>query len=249
MRNRRCARQQNDRRYTGQKRSQCCVLLGRSRFHFFDQPCAAIAVRLQCRPSAPLLRVLYRDGNGGWSYNSPVQSNTLSELLIGAAFLCCAAVVPAVMGYRLSSSIRKRRLEFLAYVLLGSGICIGASAIAFFQWSLPVIQADGIIEGAQVHVEGRGHRTNLQIRLQTGELVDLNASGRSEYFRFGEHVIVKYKAVTGSIVKAQFLSSSGTQEAVFNGTDSWPPYIMFSFGMFAILVGFKKNRRASEPYK
>jgi hypothetical protein len=153
------------------------------------------------------------------------------------------------MSYRLSSSIRKRRLEFLAYILIGSGICIGASAVAFFQWRLPVYRIDGIVERAQVHAEGKGYRTELQVRLKTGERVNLNASGRSDYFRFGEHAIVRYKAETGSIVKAYFISSSGGQEAIFNGTDSFPPYVMFGLGVFVFFAGFKKYRRDPESDK
>ena len=79
-----------------------------------------------------------------------------------------------------------------------------------------------------------------------GEEISINASGRSLYFRSGEHVAVKYQGYTGSILKARFISATGSEEGVFNGTDTWYPYWILLFGLLIFWVGFKKDYRDPE---
>lgn len=139
--------------------------------------------------------------------------------------------------------MRKGKRRLLAYVLGGLGISIGALAIILFQSQLPVYRAEGIIEEVHVHAEGRGFRSNLRIRSADGTELVINASGRSSYFRFGQRVRVSYEGYRGSILKAEFISSSGGKEAVFNGTDYVPPYFFLLGGLVIIWAGIKKHKR------
>jgi hypothetical protein len=57
---------------------------------------------------------------------------------------------------------------------------------------------------------------------------------------------VSYRGYSGSIHKAQFLSSTGSEEGVFNGTDDWPPYFMLLLGLLVMWAGVRKFKRDPE---
>jgi hypothetical protein len=116
------------------------------------------------------------------------------------------------------------------------------------QAQLPIYIAEGTVEAVRVHAEGRGHRSEVRIRAESGAELQVNASGRSPYFRAGERVRVRYQGYTGSILKAEFLSQTGQKEGVFNGTDTWPPYFMFLGGLLLAWAGIQKHRRDPEGF-
>lgn len=166
--------------------------------------------------------------------------------VIGAVILCGIGVVYAISASTLSISSKKGMRQMLAYVFIGTGVCIGSLAFIVFQARLSVLQAAGVIETAHVHAEGRGHRTDFTVRVPSGGVLALNADDISPYFRAGEQVSVRYQGYTGSIIKARFLSSTGVEEGVFNGTDSWSPYGSFLMGLFIIWSGIKIHKRDPE---
>ena len=168
-------------------------------------------------------------------------------MLVAAVCLWVAAVGFGISASRQSASIRRGRHRLLAYILAGSGFCVVSVASAWLQWTLPIYESEGTIQSAQVHSEGKGHRTDLMMQTTSGEELALQAGGDSQYFHSGEHVKVSFQRYR--IIKAHFLSPSGNEEGVFNSTDSWAPYGMFSLGLFVIWAGFRKTRRDPEGFE
>jgi hypothetical protein len=154
--------------------------------------------------------------------------------------------VSAVLCCRLSVSIRKGSLKLLSLCLLGAGSIVSALAMIGYQRSLPIYHAEGTIQQVHAYMTGKEHRTSLRVGTSSGTVLVLRASGRSVYFRPGEHLIFTYQGETGSIINATFLKDDGTEEGQFRGTDSWPGYVLLAGGILIIYFGFKTNRRDPE---
>jgi hypothetical protein len=171
----------------------------------------------------------------------------LYRLAMGLAACCCVgSLIAAVLDFRLAISTRKGRLRLVSRILLGAGLCIGGLSFVTYQHSLPVYHADGIIRHAQEYTSGKSRRTRLHVLTGTDSELVLDASGISPYFRQGEHLIVTYKGVTGTVMKATFLKADGSVMGVFNGTDSWPAYFTVVGGMLMLYWGIKVYRRDPE---
>jgi hypothetical protein len=170
----------------------------------------------------------------------------MKALLFLAACFCLVGIGSGIYASRESISAKKGKSRLIAFLLCGVGICTAALALGSLQWATPIYQVDGIIESAQVHSRNRGYRTSLRVQTSSGGELELNADGRSPYFRTGEHLKVSYRGYSGSIHKAQFLSSTGSEEGVFNGTDDWPPYFMLLLGLLVMWAGVRKFKRDPE---
>ncbi len=166
--------------------------------------------------------------------------------LLMAACFCVGGIGYGVYASRESISPKKGKGRLIAFLLCGAGICIGALAIGSLQWTTPIYQVDGVVESAQIHSQNKGYRTSLIVQTSSGVDLVLNADGRSPYFRTGEHLQVSYRGYSGSIHKALFLSPTGNEEGIFNGTDDWPPYFMFLMGLFVMWAGVRKFKRDPE---
>jgi hypothetical protein len=117
-----------------------------------------------------------------------------------------------------------------------------------FHLRAPVYIAEGTIRAVEVHAGGKGsYHSDVWVRTGSGEL-KLNADGRSTLFRPGQDVRVRYEGYTGSILKAEFLSSTGQKEGAFNGTFAFPSYMMLFFGLFVGWVGIRKHQRDPEGF-
>jgi hypothetical protein len=166
-------------------------------------------------------------------------------LLLAVGF-CLSGIGYGVSASRESISLKKGKRRLIGFLLCGVGICIAALAFGSLQWTAPTYLVDGIIESAQVHSQNRGYRTSLIVQTSSGTELALSADGSSPYFHVGEHLKASYRVYSGSIHKAQFLSSTGSPEGVFNGTDDWPPYFMFLLGLFVMWAGVRKFKRDPE---
>ena len=173
----------------------------------------------------------------------------LSYMWVVALLFCAAGVFFAFSASMLSVSLRKGKQRLKAYVCIGGAICIAAVATVLYQSKLPTFEALGSIESAQIHSEGKGHRTNLRLRVASGAELVLNASGSSPYFHSGQQVHVRYQAYSGSILKAHFIDGAGKEEGVFNGTDTWQPYWWLLWGLLVIGAGVKQRARDPEGAK
>jgi hypothetical protein len=171
----------------------------------------------------------------------------LYRLATGVA-VCCfvGSSVSAVLCSIAGISIRKGRLKLLSLCLLGGGAIVAALAMITYQRSLPIYHGEGIIRNVHGYMTGKEHRTSLQIATNSGADLVLRASGRSDYFHPGEHLIVTYQGETGSIITATFLKDDGTVEGQFRGAVGWPAYVLLIGGMLIIYSGFKMNRRDHE---
>ena len=169
------------------------------------------------------------------------------RLVLGvAAVLFCVGVGYAIASARLSISIRKGAYRLRASLCVGTAILLSAVATLLYQKHLSTYEILGTIENAQVHAEGKGHRTFLRIRVGSRAAVAVNADGISPYFHPGQVADVRYQGESGHVLHARFLSPSGTQEGVFNGTDTWPPYWWMLGGVLVIVAGIRKNKRDPE---
>ena len=166
--------------------------------------------------------------------------------LCAAGAFFCVGVVYAIAFSRLSISTRKGAYRFRAYLCVGTAIVLSGVAALLHEADLPTYEVSGVIETAQIHAEGKGHRTYLRIRVDSRADVAVNADGISPYFHSGQLTDVRYQGVSGHILHARFLSSTGKQEGVFNGTDAWSLYWWTLMGVLVVVVGIRKNKRDPE---
>ena len=169
-----------------------------------------------------------------------------SRLIFGVAgAFFCIGIVYAIAAARLSVSLQKGTYRFRASLCAGAAILLGALVALVYEATLPTFDVVGTIETARVQSENRSYRTYLKLRDSSGAEIAVNASGRSAYFHPGQTAEVRYQGVSGHVLHARFLSVAGAQEAVFNGTDTWPPYWGLAVGAFVIVAGIR--RRRSDP--
>jgi hypothetical protein len=160
----------------------------------------------------------------------------------------CACVIAVVCGYFASIygiSPRRGKALFAAALFGGSGVFIAALTLLLYERHLPVFEAEGNIEAVQIY-GGKQGRSDVLIHTSSGGDIAIHASGRSPYFRQGEHVKVRYQGETGAILKASFVSADGREEGVFNGTGMWPLFLFLLGGALVIVLGFKRYRRDPE---
>jgi hypothetical protein len=164
--------------------------------------------------------------------------------LATAVVFIAVGITFGIRSSLLSISAKKGKLRLAGLLCVGAGICTAGLAAFAFQASLAVFDVTREISRVQVKSENKGYRTLVAVRTSTGE-IDLNASGRSNFFQTGQRMQARYEGVTGHILKARFLSENSTQVGVFNGTDTWAPYGITIGGLFVISVGLLRYR--SDP--
>jgi hypothetical protein len=166
---------------------------------------------------------------------------------VGIALLMagCSLVAALICGVRASQAIEppKARMRLWAVSLFGSAFLFAGIALIVFNYQLPTIEAEGMIEDVSVHSQGRGYRSDITVRVRQGGQASLRASGRSVYFRRGEHVRLRYQGFTGVIKHAQFFAINGKPEGVFQGNDFLTGYSALGLGVFLIFLGWKRYRR------
>jgi hypothetical protein len=157
-----------------------------------------------------------------------------------------AAIICGIFASRESVSLRKGRLKLAATLLFGfSFLVFGVTSLLWLR-SLPTLNAEGVISSADVHPQGRGYVTNFNVRRADGATFHLDADGRSDYFRQGEHVVLTYRGYTGSVILVHFIKPSGAEEAVFQSTEGFQPYLGLLVGCFLCGAGYIVYRRDPE---
>jgi hypothetical protein len=162
-------------------------------------------------------------------------------LLAFAALL--AAIVCGVLSSIESISPRKGRLRFAGVILFGSFFCLLGIGQFVYVKSLPVLNAEGTIESATVHPQGRSYRTDFIVTGPDGATYQLKADGRSNFFRAGEHVILTYRGYSGSVVKAHFINGAGAEEGIFQSAEGFALSGAIFVGCILFWAGYKKYRR------
>lgn len=165
----------------------------------------------------------------------------VSALLV--AIELAAAIACGILSYRESLSLRKGHLRLAATILFGSIFCFLGIGQFFLLRSLPILNAEGIIKTAAVHSEGKDYRTDFTVLGPDGMTYHLNADGRNDLFRQGEHVFLTYYGYTGSVIKAHFISAAGSEEGVFNSLPGIRIVIQILLGAFFCWAGYKKFQR------
>lgn len=171
------------------------------------------------------------------------------RLALGAAItLFCIGLFFAAASSRLAVSWKKGAYRCRAFLCIAAAVCLIAIVTLIHQRQLPIYHVNGIIETAQVHAEGKGHRTYLRVRTVSGAEVTMSAGGISPYFHLGQHADIPYQGETGFVLEAHFLSGN-RQEGIFQGTDTWPPYWWLLMGCFLAFAGIRKTKRNPEGAK
>jgi hypothetical protein len=168
---------------------------------------------------------------------------TAGFLLASASILAIASSIFAIFARR---ARLKRYLRLVMILSFGSVFYFLGMGQLIEQRSLPVLHAEGIIDTVRISAEGKGQHTNFTIVHGDGATFHLNADGRSDYFRHGQHIVVIYYGYTGTVIEARFFNASGTQEGVFKSGPTFWPYLIVLFGCFIYFFAFKNKRPKPE---
>jgi hypothetical protein len=175
-----------------------------------------------------------------------VEFSVFRLLVIGSAILTVAvfgfSVWREIVGSTLGSGPRKGKTLLASRVSLGVALLLLASIPLLGRWVFPVSDAEGHIVSAQEHSHSRSHPTDLQIQTNSGEYLYLHASDRSDYFRPGQRLKVRYQGWDLAMVEAQFFTVDGKQEGVFRDLRSFYSYLLIVLGLYLIYDAYRKYR-------
>jgi hypothetical protein len=166
-------------------------------------------------------------------------------LLVVAFSLWLVALGCGIAAARLEISKNKGLFRKWASVLFATGLCVLSLSFIVTSYKGRHFSVDGYVEEAHVLGGGRSKRTDVWVRVGSGDLV-LRASGANIYFRPGEHVILTYQEYSGSILKARFFSSAGKQDGAYNNADFLGPCVCLLIGIVLIWGSIRLNRRDPE---
>jgi hypothetical protein len=175
-----------------------------------------------------------------------MSTNLLGPLAILVAALILAAIVCGVFASSASVSPRKGRLYFAGVLLFGSAFLLFGVTRFIWLYNLPILDAEGIIQSAIVHRDGKGYRTDLVFADVQGPIYLLYADGRSDYFRPGEQAVLTYRGYARSIVKVHFITQSGAEEGVFQSTAYLQPCLAILLGCMTCGAAYIRYRRDPE---
>ena len=71
----------------------------------------------------------------------------------------------------------------------------------------------------------------------------VHASDRSEFFRPGQLLKIRYRGDTGELIKAYFYSADGKQEGIDQSTTNFSGIVLFIIGLFCTWASIRKYRR------
>jgi hypothetical protein len=164
-------------------------------------------------------------------------------LLVVGLSLWLVALGCGIAAARLEISKNKGLLRMLASVLFAAGLCAASLSFLLASYKGRRFSVDGYVEEAHVVGSGRSRSTEIWLRIDSGDVFVLRASGTSLYFRPGEHVILTYQEYSGSILKARFLSPAGKQEGTYNSADFLGPCVCLLIGIALIWGSIRLHRR------
>ena len=169
------------------------------------------------------------------------------QVLLALAILVAALAIGA-LGTVLGGAA-KTRLWYWSHSLIGVSIVVFGIAALLWNYGTPMLEATVIIEKVGIQTTGRGsERTNLVVRLASGETTTLAASGRNEFFRPGQRMLTRYQEFTGTIDWARFLSPSGSVQAEYRSHTWISPWVLLGLGLVQIASArrrFLRGRNSS----
>jgi hypothetical protein len=165
--------------------------------------------------------------------------------LVVGLILWLAAIGCGIAAARLEISKSKGLFRTWGYVLFAAGLCVASLSFLLTSYKGRHFSVDGDIKEAHIVGSGRSRRTDVWVRVGSGDLV-LRASGTNVYFRPGEHVILTYQENSGSILKARFFSPTGKQEGAYNNADFLGPSVCLLIGIVLIWGSIRLHRRDPE---
>jgi hypothetical protein len=164
-------------------------------------------------------------------------------LLVIGLSLWLVALGCGISAARLEISKDKGLFRTWASVFFAAGLCIMSLSFIVTSYKGRHFSVDGYVEKANVVGSERSRRTDVWVRIGSSGVLVLRASGVSVYFRPGEHLILTYQEVSGSILKARFLSSAGKQEGAYNNADFLGPCLILLVGLALIWGAIHLHRR------
>ncbi len=167
-------------------------------------------------------------------------------ILLTFLSLFLAGLSYGVAGYLLGSSTRKGLYKLRSSVLLGLSLCFISFAYTVFILSLPVSTVSGVIRQVKLHRHRNNYTTQIVIVTSAGDSLHLNAAGSSKYFHPGERIFGSYREMTGGLIQASFLDSSGIPEGAYKEESWWGEIFWFGFGLLMIWSARRRYRRDPE---
>jgi len=172
----------------------------------------------------------------------------IAFLLILLTFLglFLAGLSYGVASYLLGSSNRKGQYQLKSSVLPGLSLCFISLGYTVFILSSPASTVRGAIVQVKLHHHRNNYTTQFVIVTSAGDSLHLNAAGSSKYFHAGEGILGSYRAMTGELIQASFLDSSGIPEGGYKGESWWGEIFWLGFGLLMIWSARRRYRRDPE---
>lgn len=136
----------------------------------------------------------------------------------------------------------RRQLWFAATALFGLVFVVLAVANYLRPQTPQLFDADGVI----VRSTPYGGGTEIQVQIEGGGIAHVHASGRSKFFRVGEHIKARYEAYSGSIRDAQFFTADGKPEGDFHTPTHQPSVVLGSLGLVIVGLGWFNSWRMQQ---
>jgi len=146
-----------------------------------------------------------------------------------------------------SASHRKGKARFVATFAFGFWFCTMGVLMTAYNETRPVFEFTGVINGIQVlRSDNKHYSAYVHLASPSDGILSVHVSGRSDCFRLGEHMWLRYQGGTHELVKATFFSSNGSPQGVFRSTLIFEGIGPILIGSFVIWVAFKEYRRDPE---
>jgi hypothetical protein len=169
-------------------------------------------------------------------------SQIVSISLVLAGIAGIAAVSFGICSYFCEIGPAKGRFRFVAYCFFGSVFTVLGIAQIYRNFVLPVYRADGVITFAKLRSSNRSYRTDVLLRTESSDVISLNASGRSNSFRVGEHAAVKYQGSSGAIIRVDFTSAGGKPDGVFTSGLFYVPLLPIGVSFFVFFAARRQYK-------
>ncbi|MGA2887728.1 MAG: hypothetical protein ABSE51_06725 [Terracidiphilus sp.] len=150
-------------------------------------------------------------------------------------YLCGLILLTARCGYVAATDgtgPRKGRARLIATLAFASCFVAGPLLWVSYESHLPTFDFEGVVTSVRVENSNSKHfSAQLSIMTTLGGNATVHVSDRSDAWRVGQHLRVRYYGDTGELISATVFDSSGKEEKTINRTAGFSR-------PWSVLVGF-----------
>lgn len=162
------------------------------------------------------------------------------------SLLCISGVVVAIYGYIAATAgagRRKGRARLIAALAFISWLLVTPLLWTLYDALLPVYEWNGVIRSVQIK-DSSSQRYNAQLLIADGHggEVSVHASDRSNAWRPGQRLRVRYRGVSGDLIRATLIGPDGREQGVVNSTKPIERSIGIGLGLLLLWVVLKRYR-------